>query len=360
MKKLLLILFIVLTLLSLCACKDNADTPQEIADVPNIDHNILDADRHLGNSFENYSSEDTLLVEYGNRIYHAYNSRHEIMEYCTANDKETPLGIYGTNLSVYKNVLYYIGEDGTSIHAYDLATNTDSVWITGEEIAMLLPEPTYQYPRISDLIVTDYGMCMLYGDSQYLTHISFEKALISTSYESGMIFTHPGNNLTDLIVISSNKLCALYKNSFCIYDSSSVAYSYLPIDPYLFATSVGSDGHNSYFYSLLYPNLLKLDADSLSLTASIFFEEYDTHILPKSKYGDYIYFSVLKPDNSCYQFMRKSISDNSCFVLMDDCAVTHLTFTSNNMVYGITANVGEEFVSYFKTDIDFQNVTYLD
>ena len=61
MKKLLLILLVALVLLSLSACRE-AKEPEEIADVPNIDHTILDANRHLGNSFENYSSEDTLLV----------------------------------------------------------------------------------------------------------------------------------------------------------------------------------------------------------------------------------------------------------------------------------------------------------
>ena len=188
MKKLTVFALLLVLCFCLCACRES-EKPDETADIPNIDHNILDADRHLGNSYENYSSEDTLLVEYGNRIYHAYNSRHEIMEYCTANDMEKSLGIYGTNLSVYKNVLYYIAEDGLSIHSYDLATGIDSVWITGEEVATLLPEPTYQYPRISDLIVTDYGMCMLYGGSQYLMHLSFEKALISTSYKSEMIFS---------------------------------------------------------------------------------------------------------------------------------------------------------------------------
>lgn len=359
MKRFAATLLLLCLSLSLCACGE-AEKPEEIADVPNIDHNILDADRHLGNSYENYSSEDTLLVEYGNRIYHAYNSRHEIMEYCTEDGKEKPLGIFGTNLSVYKNMLYYIAEDGTSIHSYDFATNTDSVWITGEEVATLLPEPTYQYPRISDLIVTDYGMCMLYGNGQYLMHLSFEKTLISTSYKPGMIFTHPGNNLTDLIVISSDKFCALYRKNLCIYESSSASFSYLPIYPYYFPNSISSDGHNSYFYSLLYPNLLELNSDSLSLNISTFFSEYTTDLLPKGKHGDYIYFSVLKPDNSSYQFLRKSLTDNTSSILIDDCAVTNLTFTSNNMVYGITSNIGKEFISYFKADIDFQNIIYLD
>ena len=219
MKKLLLILLVALVLLSLSACGE-AKEPEEIADVPNIDHTILDADRHLGNSFENYSSEDTLLVEYGNRIYHAYNSRHEIMEYCTANDKETPLGIYGTNLSVYKNVLYYIGEDGTSIHSYDLATNTDSVWITGEEIATLLPEPTYQYPRISDLIVTDYGMCMLYGDTDmFFIHLDFDKVLTSSilACQAGIAELLPTSNT--LIAVTQG-----YPHSLCSYNLNTKIY----------------------------------------------------------------------------------------------------------------------------------------
>ncbi|MBR2472825.1 MAG: hypothetical protein IKB44_02605, partial [Clostridia bacterium] len=241
MKKLTVFALLLVLCLCLCACRES-EKPDEIADIPNIDHNILDADRHLGNSYENYSSEDTLLVEYGNRIYHAYNSRHEIIEYCTANDKEKSLGIYGTNLSVYKNVLYYIAEDGLSIHAFDFATGIDSVWITGEEVATLLPEPTYQYPRISDLIVTDYGMCMLYGSTDmFFVHLNYDKSLVYSilACDAGIAELIPTSNT--LIAITQG-----YPHALCSYDINAESYEVIDFEQLPFHTI--STGNNSFLY----------------------------------------------------------------------------------------------------------------
>ena len=367
MKKLSVFALLLVLCLCLCACGES-EKPEEIADIPNIDHNILDADRHLGNSYENYSSEDTLLVEYGNRIYHAYNSRHEIMEYCTANDKEKSLGIYGTDLSVYKNILYYIGKDSTSIHAYDLATGIDSVWITREQISSLFPLITFFYPTISNLLVSDYGLCFLFGESsKFLVHLSFDQVLISTDiYLEGEIIV-PDIDFYDLVPISSYSLCAPYRDAtnkgICIYNlsSASLLRSPLPDSP---GKTFFDGGESVYLYSyspIDAVDIVEFDLHSFSTKTLRFFKDYTTIVVPANKFGDYVYYNVLKDDFSDYLFIKKSLSDNSTYVLCDGFAVTNLTFTSNNMVYGMTDNYDDQYVSkFFRADLDFKSITYLD
>jgi len=332
----------------------------------------------LGNSYENYSSEDTLLVEYGNRIYHAYNSRHEIMEYCTANDKEKSLGIYGTDLSVYKNVLYYIAEDGLSIHAFDLATGIDSVWITIEEIITLLPLATFFYPTLSNLLVSDYGLCLLFGESsKYLVHLSFDKALISTTFYLdigyldndffGRVSVDLSIKIYDLVTISSDRLCILYDSYFdegiCIYNLSSASFSYFAL-PDSSQKAFIDGGESVYLYSyspIDAVDIVEFDLHSFSTKTLRFFKDYTTIVVPANKFGDYVYYNVLKDDFSDYLFIKKSLSDNSTYVLCDGFAVTNLTFTSNNMVYGMTDNYDDQYVSkFFRADLDFKNITYLD
>jgi hypothetical protein len=290
------------------------------------------------------------------------------VEYCTEDGKEKPLGIYGTNLSVYKNVLYYIGEDGTSIHAYDLATYTDSVWITGEEVATLLPAPTYQYPGISNLIVTDYGICMLYGSSGlYFIHLSFEKTLISTSFYPEITFKDHGSDFLDLIPISTDNLFAPYNVSIdrgvCIYNLSSATFSYHSLSdtgsPVFF-----DGGKSAYLYSFS-PidtlDIMELDLLSFSTKTLRFFKDYATRLFPVNKYKDFLYYNVLKEDFSSYRFIKKSLSDSSSHIICDEFAVTNLTFTSNNMVYGMTDNLDAQYISkFFRADLEFQNITYLD
>jgi len=351
-------------ILCLCACNDGKE-PEEIADIPNIDQNILDAHRYLGNSYENYSSEDTLLVEYGNRIYHAYNSQHEIMEYCTANDKERSLGIYGTDLSVYKNVLYYIGENLKSIRSYDLATGIDSVWITGDEIEKLMPCRTYRYPRLSDLIVTDYGVCLLYGQAdKHLVHLSFNKELIATNYSPEVSLGDPGFNLSDMIIVSPDLICATetINSVILVYDMHSATFKLIDTPYELKDPKSDGDGYVFFTYSVgrYSAGLIKLDISSIADKTA------DFKIIPginkgiQAKYGDFVYYNVAK-DSYVRSLVRTSLSKNTTFFILDDFTVWHISFTSDGKVYGITDHPYNPYAKhYFRADIDFKNITYLD
>lgn len=354
MKRFAATLLLLCLSLSLCACGE-AEKPEEIADVPNIDHNILDADRHLGNSYENYSSEDTLLVEYGNRIYHAYNSRHEIMEYCTEDGKEKPLGIFGTNLSVYKNMLYYIAEDGLSIHAYDLATCTDSVWIAGEEVDTLLPEPTYQYPRISDLIVTDYGMCMLYGSTDmFFVHLNYDKSLVYSIFacDAGIAELIPTSNT--LIAITQG-----YPHALCSYDINAESYEVIDFEQLPFHTI--STGNNSFlYYNLNDENFYQYDLLSKE-SSSLYVPTPNPYENAFYIYNDIMFYSNLNYIEEQITFWRFSINKKVLTQIDIDSMIYCLSFASNDTVYGIAYNpFSNKETKFFRADLDFKSITYLD
>ena len=366
MKKLLLMLLVALALLSLSACGE-AKEPEEIADVPNIDHTILDADRHLGNSFENYSSEDTLLVEYGNRIYHAYNSRHEIMEYCTANDKETPLGIYGTNLSVYKNVLYYIGEDGTSIHAYDLATNTDSVWITGEEILNKIPEsqqPTrYFSPQIGNLLVSDHGFSLILGHTcAYFIHIDFNGNLITAHYIS---YGASADNCSVIPISDANLIITNMSLSYILsFNLKSFELNQQSTEHMICKTLSTSEGK-------LY---VVTAVDRLLFELSSNLREYKAIPLPQDNLSDLraiaiynnrvIYGFIDSFSYDCSRYFK--LGETDCTLAMPDVELFNITFTSNGLIFAITNDSSaldfnsSQIKKYIMANYDFTAIRTLD
>ena len=356
MKKLSVFALLLVLCLCLCACRES-EKPGETADIPNIDHNILDADRHLGNSYENYSSEDTLLVEYGNRIYHAYNSRHEIMEYCTANDKEKPLGIYGTNLSVYKNVLYYIAEDGLSIHAFDLATGIDSVWITGEEVATLLPEPTYQYPRISDLVVTDYGMCMLYGSSEkYLT-------ILSTNRNCEYFRPKDYLETAKLIPISRDKICIAdpLNRNFTIMNISSKDLFHLDPDLDIPSSYIRFGGNDSLFYYDISDLYLKhYDLTTQTIKKIDYVIDLPYYNCVYAFFDNSVFYNTTNDYNKTVSFWILPLAEGLPRKTDLPLAIYNLSITSGKTIYGIAYDPYDftEY-KYFKTDFDFTKIIWL-
>lgn len=128
----------------------------------------------LGNSVENYATHDTLLVQYGNYIFDAYNSEHEISAYNVATKETERLGIQGTNLSVYHGILYYVPAED-AIGTYNIAT--------GE----ICPNILLDYPlsarvdAISDLYVSNHGLSVIYK-------VGFlDKALVQLDFDGTVI-----------------------------------------------------------------------------------------------------------------------------------------------------------------------------
>lgn len=128
----------------------------------------------LGNSVENYSTHETRLVQYGNSIYEAYNSNNEISVYDISTKESKKLGIRGTNLSVYRGVLYYVSSDST-IGTYDISTG---------EICknILLNYPTKaRVNTISGLYVSNHGISVIY-DVGFL-----DTALIQLDFDGSIV-----------------------------------------------------------------------------------------------------------------------------------------------------------------------------
>lgn len=128
----------------------------------------------LGNSIENYSTHETRLVQYGNSIYEAYNSNDEISVYDISTKESKKLGISGTNLSVYRGVLYYVSSDST-IGTYDISTGE-----VCENILLNYP-PTARIDTISGLYVSDHGISIIY-DVGFL-----DTALIQLDFDGTII-----------------------------------------------------------------------------------------------------------------------------------------------------------------------------
>lgn len=109
----------------------------------------------LGNSVENYSTYETRLVQYGNSVYEAYNSNNEISVYDISTKESKKLGIRGTNLSVYRGVLYYVSSDST-IGTYDISTGKIC-----ENILLNYPTQA-RVNTISGLYVSNHGISVIY------------------------------------------------------------------------------------------------------------------------------------------------------------------------------------------------------
>jgi len=366
MKKLTVFALLLVLCLCLCACRES-EKPEEIADIPNIDQNILDAHRHLGNSYENYSSEDTLLVEYGNRIYHAYNSRQAVMEYCVKNGKEVPLGIYGTDLSVYKNILYYIGKDSTSIHAYDLATGIDSVWITGEDIVKKLPneqKPTgYFSPQLGDLTVSDYGLSFIIGHSDALfVHMDFAGNLSATHFLSWIASAHD----CSVIPLSDTKIVIthLSLSDIVVFDLQTYEIHKYPTNHMIYKSLSTSDGA---FYIIV-------GFDCLMFKVSEDFSTYLNVPLPHNNTIDIktiaicnnrMFYGTIQPSSADMTYYY-SFDESDSILAMNDVELTNMTFTSNNLVFAITNDNSERYLynqqtkKYIMADFDFTSTYVLD
>ena len=129
----------------------------------------------LGNSVENYSTPYTRLVQYGNSVFEAYNSKNEISVYNISTKESKKLGISGTYLSVYRGILYYISSS-SSIGTYNIST--------GEVCSNIL----LNYPAaarvdtISRMYISNHGITVIYEIGSIL-----DTALIQLDFNGNVI-----------------------------------------------------------------------------------------------------------------------------------------------------------------------------
>lgn len=153
----------------------------------------------LGNSIENYSTYETRLVQYGNRIFEAYNSNDEISVYDIETKKSKKLGITGTNLSVYRGVLYYISSD-SAIGTYDISTGEIC-----ENILLSYPVQA-RVDTISYLYISNHGISIIYDVG------FFDYALIQLDFD-GAIIGDINNLPSEVIMADADTLvCYDYEN----------------------------------------------------------------------------------------------------------------------------------------------------
>jgi len=109
-----------------------------------------------GNSFENYSSLTACTVDYGDQCADSINPAGRI-EYTNSDLPEyVDTGLKGNWLSIYRNKLYFLPPDGSSVSVYDLSA---------EELTenLLLTYPAQaQVKNIRKLFVTDCGLTLIY------------------------------------------------------------------------------------------------------------------------------------------------------------------------------------------------------
>ena len=163
----------------------------------------------LGNTIENYSTWNTQLVQYGDDVYESYNSKHEISVYNTKTGISKKLGIYGTNLSVYRGVLYYVSNEGEYIGTYDIKTGE-----VCNNILLNYPSSA-RVDTISKIFVSDYGITVVYDVG------FFEHSLIQLSFD-GTIIGNIDNLPSEVIVADMDTLvCHDYKNWQLVFISLS-------------------------------------------------------------------------------------------------------------------------------------------
>ena len=172
----------------------------------------------LGNSVENYSVHETRLVQYGNRIFESYNSNDEISVYNIDTKESKKLGVTGTNLSVYRGVLYYVSSD-SAIGTYDISTGEIC-----ENILLNYPAKA-RVDTISDLYISNHGISIIY-DVGFL-----DSALIQVDFD-GAIIGDINNLPSGVIVADADTLVGYdYKNWELVFISLSDLDSFtIPVD----------------------------------------------------------------------------------------------------------------------------------
>ena len=130
----------------------------------------------LGNTIENYSANETRLVQHRDFIYESFNGDKEVIAHNIKTGAKTSLGIYGTNLSVYRGLLYYVSISKQAVGTYDLDT--------GEHVENILLRysglPTIS--KITHLFVTKHGITVLNGtlfsEQKHLIQMDFERTIV--------------------------------------------------------------------------------------------------------------------------------------------------------------------------------------
>ena len=300
----------------------------------------------LGNSVENYSAHKTRLVQHGDCIFEAYNSNNEISVYDVVTKKSKKLGISGTNLSVYRGVLYYVSSNST-IGTYNISTGKIC-----ENILLNYPAKA-RVDTISDLYVSNHGISVIYDVG------FFDSALIQLDFE-GDIIGDINNLPSGAIMADADTLVGYdYKNWEIVFISlPDFERTSIPVDFEPGSLCADKDG---YLYitdttKAVYGNLVKFDLHT---------GEYARIArLDAATYGCFVY------DGKIFYPATKGTAKMPVLgalgeMISEEYVLNHICFSEDGKLYGI-GTIPSEFAEmdyteyYIRMNLDGKQLEVLD
>ncbi len=105
-----------------------------------------------GNSASNYSSKQCRFAESEEFAVLSHPMNNQLFVYDKTTSDYSSLSLYGTNLSIYNDIIYFISDENTSIGAYHLSDGSYTEKSVGDFF------PGYKVQSIDKLFVSNYGL----------------------------------------------------------------------------------------------------------------------------------------------------------------------------------------------------------
>ena len=286
----------------------------------------------LGNSIANYSSDFVLLAECKDYIFHSYNKDFQITMVEKSTDNSTPLPIYGINLSIYNNKLYYTL--GGYYYSYDLLTGMITEhWIHDYKVPSTL---------LDRFFVTDSGFVAISSVPSVIYTIDFSGNLLSKKTISG----------SDITLVTPNSVAICDSLHCFLANTTDLMQISMPIPSSRDAVSFG-DG-----------NIYRVSSDNLSII-QISPESKTFKIAPIS-FASHIYGAT---NNVIYYQSKEgtemlSIENGKTRCYSNDYFFAEMSFTTNGFIYGMAIpsdtdySKGYDYV-YVRSKLDGSDMTVL-
>ena len=319
MKRSVVLVILLILCVVFCACgKDTtanktpsvSQTPEQQNTLPTFTKESTESIHDgLGNSIANYSSWNCLLAECKDYIFHSYNEDHQIMLVEKSTGSITPLSIYGTNLSIYDHILYFVSPDKTELFAYNL--------VSGAVYSPTLPPLPASDCLYYQLFVSPFGFFVAY------TNIYYSPVLVRNISFDGDIIAEKQMPASFFIVISNSAVAARVDDKMCTYTIPDLIEA-----SYIFPESISTPASfgNGRIYSHMYnkPIITMLDLESSELTQV---EIDNGNILDLRVHNENIYYTTI--DGT---FVISSLSQPS-HKKLSNMRLINYSFTTDGYIY---------------------------
>ena len=334
MKRSVVLVILLILCVVFCACgKDTtanktpsvSQTPEQQNTLPTFTKESTESIHDgLGNSIANYSSISCLLAECKDYIFHSYNADHQIIMVEKTTNNSTPLPIYGTDLSIYNNILYYIPSDRTSFCSYNL--------LSGESSTVTFLDNLPNGFFYEQVFVLDFGFVVRYTDEWHKTQ------MIRCIDFDGDIIAEKKPQIASCILSGSSSMAARSGDNIILFSLPNLSESFSAF-PYSIAMLSTSSDENIYSYMYNKPFINKLRKETNAV------EQWDVpfgDILSAQEYSNRLYCTtddgvfVVSPSNPAEFFKFCSFK------------LTDLTFTTNGYIYAFVSTSGEDYIDHIK------------